>query len=623
VRIRTALIWCLPTFLFFQAQEAWSFDKKALLIGIGEYEHPRYAAQPLQASYGLSLIAQTLEGLGFEPGQINILSDSQARFIDIEKAVQGLIDNIEPGAQVVLYLYGHGVIITDDNGDEEDGLDEAFVPYDGQWSSPDMHRNLIRDDLLGEWVETLRSKLGPEGFVLILFDACHSGSGLRGSTGNRTNWSRRSIHDVEHPSGVAPMTVLYSSLPHQPSIEVRVDQNRRCALMTWSFVKALEESAPGATWRSVFERTAANMSKRTRKQIPSWEGETDRLIFGVSQSVPPAYFRIVGQIDSQTVLIDGGGFHGLRMGSVLSFYPADTRELQFSVPLALGNVTEYCGAIESMVRIATPMQEHELSDMWVFPENSEAEVYPVMIHFFETGWELREALVRSTTNIPGLNWVDSQEARLLVNKDHNILRISDRHRGAMMQWSCKKYKDEELIGFLRERILRWQMAQFLISWESNDQAMQVSLLAGKEKEAQQSVTGKSNMVLRKNDDILNLKIRNNGNRPVYYTILDIDPEDLVRVLIPGPGRLAEEYRVLPGEESRTHQVRFDKSGPQVLKLLASTVPVNMDSTIRMRGHAENHQDNSSVSKDMLTRLKELTPSTSGFFHTETLEFIIE
>ena len=41
----------------------------------------------------------------------------------------------------------------DDNGDEEDGLDEALIPYDAQfWYAPGEYegQNHLRDDELGE-----------------------------------------------------------------------------------------------------------------------------------------------------------------------------------------------------------------------------------------------------------------------------------------------------------------------------------------------------------------------------------------------------------------------------------------------------------------------------------------
>ncbi len=178
-------IWCLA-FLVISMDPAWGMGrKKALLVGVGEYAFPPYSERPLQASFGLDLMAATLAEAGFGMDDMRFLRDRHASFRDIEQAVQRFVEELDCGSQAVLYLYGHGVLVADDNGDEEDGYDEAFVPYDGQWRSRDRHSGLIRDDMLGDWVEAMRRKVGPEGFVLVLLDACHSGSSLRGRDGVR------------------------------------------------------------------------------------------------------------------------------------------------------------------------------------------------------------------------------------------------------------------------------------------------------------------------------------------------------------------------------------------------------------------------------------------------------
>jgi len=137
------------------------------------------------------------------------------------------------------------------------------------------------------------------------------------------------------------------------------------------------------------------------------------------------------------------------------------------------------------------------------------------------------------------------------------------------------------------------------------------------------VNGFADWTLGKEKDFLYVKVRNMGPKPVYYTLLDIDPEDEVRVLIPDSGRMPEEFRVLPGAESRTHRIRFDKSGRQVLKLMASVTPVKLEPSIRMRGISDDLPKDLKASTDLLLRLRELPLWNSYFFHSATLEFTIE
>jgi hypothetical protein len=74
-------------------------------------------------------------------------------------------------------------MITDADGDEIDRFDESWVPYDAHKSyrkgvyEGEKH---ITDDFLNEYLTKLRFKVGYGGKIIVIADACHSGSGSRG-----------------------------------------------------------------------------------------------------------------------------------------------------------------------------------------------------------------------------------------------------------------------------------------------------------------------------------------------------------------------------------------------------------------------------------------------------------
>jgi hypothetical protein len=78
----------------------------------------------------------------------------------------------------VFAFSSHGTQMHDASGDEPDGMDEAFVPYDiaeknGQWDPA----HIISDDELHDLFAAL-----PNNVLLeVYLDTCHSGSGLRGA----------------------------------------------------------------------------------------------------------------------------------------------------------------------------------------------------------------------------------------------------------------------------------------------------------------------------------------------------------------------------------------------------------------------------------------------------------
>ena len=74
------------------------------------------------------------------------------------------------------------------NGDEPEGWDEALVPID----APKTYqkgvyegKNHIIDDELNECLREIRTKVGKNGYVYVVVDACHAGSSYRGDEEER------------------------------------------------------------------------------------------------------------------------------------------------------------------------------------------------------------------------------------------------------------------------------------------------------------------------------------------------------------------------------------------------------------------------------------------------------
>jgi len=92
-----------------------------------------------------------------------------------KQGMEWLRERAGPKDFVVIYYSGHGAQIPDDDGDEADGLDEAFVTYDVEGKSRPSADDLVRDDEYASWVNALRTNQ-----VLSVIDACHSGGLTRG-----------------------------------------------------------------------------------------------------------------------------------------------------------------------------------------------------------------------------------------------------------------------------------------------------------------------------------------------------------------------------------------------------------------------------------------------------------
>ena len=159
-------------------------QKHALLIGISNY--PQYKDSvaswaKIHGSNDVHLIAPILRQQGFN---VTTLTDKSATYKAIGNCFHNLQNSIHLGDVVYIHLSGHGQAVEDENGDEEDGWDEAFIPFDARrcYNKNGYHgENHLLDDELNEYLNALQSKVGATGVVYVVIDACHAGSSYRGN----------------------------------------------------------------------------------------------------------------------------------------------------------------------------------------------------------------------------------------------------------------------------------------------------------------------------------------------------------------------------------------------------------------------------------------------------------
>ena len=156
--------------------------KSALLIGIGNY--PQESGWcTIHGDNDIPIVVEMLEQNGFGTDDIQIMKNEKATKQAIMQALDGLIQKANEGDVVYIHFSGHGQQITDLDGDEPDHYDEAWIPYDAFQkynSNGYVGQNHIIDDELFDILTTLRAKVGGNGKIVVVSDACHSGSGSRG-----------------------------------------------------------------------------------------------------------------------------------------------------------------------------------------------------------------------------------------------------------------------------------------------------------------------------------------------------------------------------------------------------------------------------------------------------------
>ena len=152
--------------------------KRALVIGIGEQKDKKWAK--INGDKDVPYIHQMLHDAGYR--DVRTLVNSQATKFGIVAAFKKLSSQCSVGDVVYIHFSGHGQLVTDVNGDEEDGWDEAWIPYDAYLSycKNDKGEKHLIDDEINILLHAIKKNIGTTGKMLVVVDACHSGDSSRG-----------------------------------------------------------------------------------------------------------------------------------------------------------------------------------------------------------------------------------------------------------------------------------------------------------------------------------------------------------------------------------------------------------------------------------------------------------
>ena len=225
----------------------YSQSKRAFMVGISNYSWNQQLTDgngwdDIHGENDVKLLAPTLKKQGFS---IQKLCNKEATANNIRKSLASFSTKCKSGDIVYLHFSCHGQPFEDYDGDESDGWDEALVPFDalkeyrqGKYTG----ENHITDDELNGYLKTIRNRVGPNGIVYVVIDACHAGSSYRGDEDedsvvirgtdkgfSKTNKQyapridKRGKIKVESSAQMANICILEACRSYQVNSELRAD----------------------------------------------------------------------------------------------------------------------------------------------------------------------------------------------------------------------------------------------------------------------------------------------------------------------------------------------------------------------------------------------------------------
>lgn len=274
---------------------ATAAQKRALLVGISTYPHYTQASASWNPIHGTTDAQATARSLRRQHYQVTTLLGAQATAARIRKALRQLTAQARRGDYIFIQFAGHGQPFEDLDGDEDDGWDESFVPYDAQ----KLYRkgiyegaNHITDDELYTHLVRLRRAVGTSGLVCVVVDACHAGGFSRGENeadqdtlivrGTRTGFSphgrpyhprinARGNFRIPTIKGAAPIIILEACRAYQSNCEIR-QAGRYCGPLSYYLNQVIITTpiTPSLNWvRRVI--TLMNADLRLSNQNPVLE----------------------------------------------------------------------------------------------------------------------------------------------------------------------------------------------------------------------------------------------------------------------------------------------------------------------------------------------------------------
>lgn len=598
-----------------QGQKA---TKKALLIGIGKYpEQGGWAT--INSANDLGLLRESLQAQGFNKENILELSEDQATKANILKMIKvDFTGKLSKGDIAYFHFSGHGQQMQDKNGDEVDGLDECIVPFDspkkyveGQYEG----ERLISDDELNGALTDVRKKLGPNGHLIVLLDACHSGTGTRGSALARgttdvmasknytENLNKKSLTkefkqtEQSSTTGLAPFVAFFGAAQNQLNYEMTDDKKVSYGSLSYAFSKNLVQIGQETSYRGLFDKIRNEMASIAPLQNPQAEGDLDMEVLNGKALANAEYYKVLSIIGTDQVLINAGQLHNLFENSKVGFYPIDTRDIEKAQPLVTGTVI-LSKAAQSKVKLDSSINPEVLKTSWVFVLEKSMGETKVGLRIFVNDQSLSNSIKEKLSNFPFIDF--KQEGSDLsiefekLNSNRLYLKTFDDYYLDSLDISPTRELNLKSFG---AKIKKYAQGRFIRKLEMQGQDLKLSfkIIPTKTNENITNVDDLKELMpdsfgvkKLKVGDSFHILVLNNGLKPAFFTILDIQPDNYSKVIVPGERQTPEEFRILPDQKL------FIKEpweigpplGNEVFKLIASDKPMDLRSVFGTRGGIE-------------------------------------
>ena len=442
-----------------------SQTKHAILVGIADYPYNKKNHQTwndLSSDNDLVIIEKMLLEQQFKSENINILKDADATTANLSLAFQTLSNKLKKDDIVFFHFSGHGQQISDVNGkrlkiknkqlkaDETDGLDEALVMYNAPLLTGSTFKNVgysfenhFVDDQLNYYITNIRNKIGANGQVIVVIDACHSGTATRGEDEAKVRGSKETCgpattskdmladttfgfgtdfsYNLDEDAG--KLVAFFGCKAEQVNREI-TSFSKGYGSLSWFLVKAMKDLDKKASYSNLFSEIRKHMVLRfNNNQHPEIEGDDlNQLIFSGDFIAQEPFFTL-SEIDVIDVGLNAGQIDGLLEGDSIVFLDNTATSPEGQKPFRKGVVTK--SSINScMVSLDEKISRNQND--------------PVLYRAFKTSDAIVKHTIKvkidlkSTLKSKFENKFNGLENIVLVKKDYDYVICEDKKSGGVV-----------------------------------------------------------------------------------------------------------------------------------------------------------------------------------------------
>ena len=327
------------------------------------------------------------------------------------------------------------------------------------------------------------------------------------------------------------------------------------------------------------------MKEIVPQQTPCIEGELDQMIGSNRRIGQDTYFEISQIINPRTIKINGGNLHNLFPDNSVDICLAGKSNLNNNNVIATGKI-ENSNLLESSIHLEKPLEVLKAENYWVYLKKANKDHLDLSININKLNQALQREMKLIVSAEKYLKLSDNNADVKLVHNNEWITLSSPENNQAISKIKSREAKLDA--RKLLEKLTTYAKGKFLKELKLNSENYKVTaeLIRIDQSHSSLKLFNETPYVIA-DKDVVQLKVRNHGNKDAFFSILDIAPDGSIFPIAPRPEQInSNEYKIKAGQEMVLKDIRLEIMPPygrDVLKVISGPQPINYSAVANIRG----------------------------------------